>query len=394
MQRRDFLGLSAAALIQSKEQKKPANESVTATATQDSTPRVGVVLSSFTGAEEHDGTKLPGLKDPRPKDADLTDTQFDAMVRRAIELGDLRTGGLNTVVGPEDWVVIKPNIVSCHGLGPEVKDGGAHVKYIPGAVTDLRLMRTLLDWMGEHKCGARITIAEGSGEWLPMERSKSPTDGWNTTWGGAFASLSYKSLVADFARKYPKVKVEIVDLNFDEPVEMPVQGQAAASKNASGSYFIPKTIQQCDKLISLSPLKTNKGAGVSLAMKNYVGIAPGSKYGFPKLKLHELGDINEIIVDLYSFHPADYAMLGGSWGVEGDPSGASAASVHHNLVIAGTSAVAVDTVGAAVMGFEPNELKFLAIAEKKGYGGWDPVDLVWTRGNDVEEAKRKFKRAV
>jgi hypothetical protein len=393
MVRREFLGLTAAA-IAAAQQKKPANESVTATATQDTTPRVGVVLSSFTGAAEHDGTKLKGLADPRPNNASLTDAQFDALVRRAIELGDTRTGGLDTAISPDDWVVIKPDITSCYGLGPEIKDGGAHLRYVPGSVTDLRMVRTLIHWLLEHKCGARFTIAEGSPEWLPMERSKSPTDGWTTTWGGAFGGLSYKSLVADLGRKFPAVKFDLVDLNFDEPVELPVQGAPAASKNPSGAYYIPKTIQQCDKLISLSPLKTDRHTGVSLAMKNYIGIAPGSRYGFPKRGLDKLGDPNEVLVDLYSFHPADYAIVGGCFGVEGDPSGDDAASVHHNLVIAGMSAVAVDMVGAAVMGFEPSELKFLSLAEKKGFGGWDMVDLIWTRGNGVEEAARKFRRAA
>lgn len=76
MHRRQFLGLSAVG-IAAAQQKKPANESVTATATQNATPRVGVVLSSFAGAKEHDGTALKGLADPRPKDSDLTDVQLD-----------------------------------------------------------------------------------------------------------------------------------------------------------------------------------------------------------------------------------------------------------------------------------------------------------------------------
>ncbi len=393
MQRRAFLGLSAAA-IAAAQQKQPANESVTATATQDATPRVGVALSSFKGGEEHDGTKLNGLADPRPSNADLTDAQFDALVRRAIELGDSRTGGLHTAVGPEDWVVIKPDISSCYGLGPEVKDGGAHLKYIAGSVTDLRLIRTLINWMVEHKCGARITIAEGSGEWLPMERSKSPTDGWTTTWGGAFDGLSYKTMIAEFQKKFPSIKFDLADLNFEDSVEMPVQGTAAASNNANGTYFVPKTIQQCDKLISVSPLKTNRGTGVSLAIGNYTGIAPGSKYGFPKQGLAKLGDPNGVLVDLFSFHPADYAIIGGCYGVEGDPAGGTAQGVHHNLVISGMSATAVDMVGAAVMGFDPAKLKFLTLAEQKGFGGWEMVDLIWTRGNDLEEATRKFKPAA
>jgi len=92
------------------------------------------------------------------------------------------------------------------------------------------------------------------------------------------------------------------------------------------------------------------------------------------------------------FHPADYAILGGSWGVEADgPYAPGAESVHHNLVIAGADAVAVDSVGASVMGFQPSDIKHLALAEKEGFGVWDP-DAIWTRGNQIEEARRVFRK--
>jgi hypothetical protein len=108
-------------------------------------------------------------------DAELTREQIKAMVVRAIELGSPIKGGMGSIIGPEDWVVIKPNIVSCYGLGPDVHDGGAHHQYLGGSVTDLRVIQSLIQYLVDHKCGARITIAEGSGEWLPKDRSKSRT---------------------------------------------------------------------------------------------------------------------------------------------------------------------------------------------------------------------------
>jgi len=65
--------------------------------------------------------------------------------------------------------------------------------------------------------------------------------------------------------------------------------------------------------------------------------------------------------------------------------------VHHNLAIAGTKAVSVDAVAAAVMGFKPANLPFLALAERKGFGTRD-LDSIWTRGNEIEEASRNFRR--
>jgi uncharacterized protein (DUF362 family) len=173
---------------------------------------------------------------------------------------------------------------------------------------------------------------------------------------------------------------------------MPVQGGVTASKNPDGVYHVPRTIQQCDKLISVAPLKTDAAMGVFLSIGNYFGIAPGSKYGFPKKDLLKLGEPHEVLLDLFSYHPAEFAILGGSWGIEGDgPDAPGGTSIHHNLIIAGGSAVAVDAVAASVMGFDPTRIELLDLAELNGYGILDP-DSIWVRGRKVEEALHPFKK--
>jgi uncharacterized protein (DUF362 family) len=141
--------------------------------------------------------------------------------------------------------------------------------------------------------------------------------------------------------------------------------------------------------VSLSPLKTNKGAGVSLAMKNLFGIAPGSLYGFPKLGLHTLGPVPELISDIFSFRPDTYGVVGGAWGVEGEAD----TPVHHNVLIAGANSPALDAVAAAVMGFDPAELDFLRIAECRGFGPTHPGSIR-VLGNSVSEARRTFRRSA
>jgi hypothetical protein len=124
---------------------------------------------------------------------------------------------------------------------------------------------------------------------------------------------------------------------------------------------------------------------VALTVANYRALAPVSVYG-PKLEgLFALGDPADVLIDLYLHHPADYAILGG-------PAHRDAAGeVRHNIVIAGANAVSVDTIGAAVMGFDPLKLPLLDLLEKRGFGVADP-DAIWTRGNEVEEAHRPFRK--
>ena len=368
------------------------SDEVIATATQDKTPNVGVVLSTSAEGRDAEGRYQRGLASTQPVDADLSADFVEAWVQKAIEVGGSSSQDLLTTVAADDWVVIKTDISCCHGLGPSVEDGGAHQPYFPGTVTDLRIVRAVINFLMQHKRGARITIAEGSEQWLPVERSKSPVDGWTTDWGGAFDGLSYRKMVADFAKKHPDVRFEIADLNFAETIELPVPGKASAHLNPAGAHTIAKVIQQCDKLISIAPLKTDTRNGVALTFGNYLGIAPGARYGFPKSGLDKLGSPEEVLVDLFSYHPADFSILGGSFGVEGDgPAGPGAASVHYNVLIAGVRAVSVDAVGATLMGFKAEELPYLALAQKLGHGN-PRIDDIWVRCTPMEKALHPFRK--
>ena len=234
----------------------------------DATPRIGTVLSSFAGSSDHDGTPIRGLPDPRPVDAHLEYAHVDAMVHKAIELGAPRRGGLESIVGPDEWVVIKPDISSCRGLTPT---------WYPGTVTDLRVVQSLISFLVEHKCGKRITITEGAAEWTPAERSGKQVDGWTTDWEGAFGGLSYKGMIADFSRRCPGVRFELLDLNFADYLEVPVPRKRRPPGVSQTTYFIPRVILSCDRLISVAPLRTDAAMGVSLSVKNYFGIHPCPK---------------------------------------------------------------------------------------------------------------------
>jgi len=360
-------------------------DEVIATATQDATPRVGIVLSSFAGGEEHDGSKLSGLASPRPVEADLDSAFIDAWVRKAIEMGATRVAELAQMIEPEDWVVIKTNIAT---LGGPEDSGGAKPGAIPGTITDLRIVRSVIQYLAEQNRGARITLVEGAETWQPIEQSKGAADGWTSDWGGAFGGLSYRSMIQELAKRFPKIRFEILDTNFAPSVDLPAPGRSGAPV-----YTIARILQQCDKLISIAPLKTDRRTGVGLTFSNYAGFAPGAKYGFPKDALWKLGPPAQTLVDLFNFHPADFSILGGPVGIEGDgPDGKGASPVRHNLLVTGAKAVSVDAVAAALMGFNPTEIPYLDLAEKLGSYGTHEVDYVWTRGDEMEKARREFRK--
>ena len=329
MRRRHFLALGLGAGPARAWQQ--ARDTVTATATQDRTPRVAIVLSSFKSGADHDGATIAGLADPRPRNADLTDAQIEAMVRRAVEIGDTRRGDLRKVIAPDEWVAIKVDLSSWPG-----KPG-----YVRGMATDPRIVSGLVSWLANNKCGGRFTIADAA-----------PAAAWDADFDG----LGYRRMIAGFTRRYPEVRFEILDFNSSDCAELPVPGKSNVR------YRIPSLIQETDRLISVAPLNR-------LSMPNYLSLARD-----------KAASTDEAVVDLFSYHPADYAIAGGCWYVK------DGVAVRNNLVVAGFSALAVDAVGAAILGRKPDSAAMFKLAWKRGFGIYD-LDSIWARGNEIEEAR-------
>lgn len=381
MLRRQWIGFAAAAIAGAwqRDPSPAAADTVIAGATQ-ATPRVGIVLSSFSGAQDHDGANLKGLQNPVSPESPAGDDLLDEMVRKAIELGNTGRGGLSGIVEERDWVVIKPHIAVCQRA-----DG----RFIPGSVADLRVVRSVIDFLAERRLGSRITIAAAP-SW-----SMDPTfDPWESGWDGVFGKTSYRRLIEELGRGHPAIHFDIADLTEDETMALQPPGGSSPSRQTPADYDFPATLLKCDKLITVAPLSTSSWTVVSLTLGSYFGVLPAARHVRLREDSPGSGSPHEMLADLFSLRPPDYAILGGEHGLEGDgPYGPDAGPVHHNLILAGASAVAVDAVGAAIMGFDPARIKHLELAVQRGFGTTD-TDAVWTRGNGIDEAKRPFRPAT
>ncbi len=360
MRRRELLLASFGVRALAQEQPR---EWVTAVASRDTAPRVGLIPSSFTGGEEMDGRKIRALTKPAPVTTALTVSQLGDMLRLAVELGGGRRGGLSTAIQRDDWVVIKIRAHQCQG-------GAFHA----GAVTDPRLVAEVLRYLVQRKLGRRFSIVGRgcqTGESL-----------WDSTWGGAFDGVSYRSIVQGISKQQAGLRLELVDLQDAPALRMPVEGRVFSKRNPEGMYSVPRLVRECDKVISMVPLATRAGAGVDLSMMNYLDfdpVAPGE-------------EADEVAVDLFSFHPADYAIVGGAFAAESDGSAGGGTRLRrHNVMIAGNNAPAVDAVAAAVMGLDSTTIRHLELAVRRGYGGND-ASSIWTRGAEIDEVKAAFPR--
>ena len=159
-----------------------------------------------------------------------------------------------------------------------------------------------------------------------------------------------------------------VDLNSDDMVEATIDGATSLKK-----VTVAKTYLEADAIISVSKLKVHSLADVTLCMKNMMG---GLK---PKNIMHSR--IHEKIVDLNRRFSPRLSIIDG---IIGNLCHETICSpVEFNVIAGGTDVVAVDSVGAYILGYEPTDVEYLVRAKDAGLGVCDlkNIEIV---GDDLE----------
>lgn len=186
---------------------------------------------------------------------------------------------------------------------------------------------------------AEILIAEGSGGGDTLE---------------VFESLGY----AELSRQY---RVLLVDLDRDEVVRLTREGCRYLRE-----FYAPKTVLN-GFLVSMPVLKAHSMSQVTLSLKNMLGIAPASRYkasAFRKSKLHGKNnrELHQYIVELNHYRKPDLSLVDATvgmaeahlWGPPCDPP--------VNRIIAGFDPVAVDAMGAELLGIDWRSVDHIASA--------------------------------
>ena len=321
------------------------------------------------------GSDYEQLEEPAARDAELTETQVEEMVRHAVDMA----GGLRQRIEADaEWVVIKINIVQLRTRGS-------------GVITDWRVVKGLIKIIHEIVPEARITIAEGAGGWIPPERQAAATF---ADLGDGFEVAGYRALLED--EELEEVDLDIVDLNFDETAEVRVPDQWYAREK----WRLPLTVLECDFLISVPVLKVHDGIGMTSAMKNCIGIAPGMVYGWNKIMgypprsgnpgiPHQAGILDETIVDLVSMAEVDFTVVDAIVGMERRYDGGN--RMRLNTIVASADIVAADAVSAQLSGFNPFDFEYLTLAAYKGLGQCD-LDRIKIKGSLIGQVARRFEK--
>ena len=212
--------------------------------------------------------------------------------------------------------------------------------------------------------------------------------------GGAFQSPGRPGQVGPQKTRPPRVRRRSSglspNLNLDalrdlagsyRYVEVRRTPRGIGAFGARSAYCITNTIQNCDFLINLPVMKVHADCGVTACLKNYVGTAPREVYApswrYSNRILHDEysveGRVDGWVVDLASFHPADYSIVDGIRGLQytNHNNRKPDQMVRSNLVLAGEDPVAVDSVVTSIMGFNPWDFEFLHMASQRDMGTMD-----------------------
>jgi len=268
-------------------------------------------------------------------------------IRQAVQQSLDLIGGIRDVVKPEDLVLINPSWVA-----PPV-DREA------GCITIPEVTRAVADIVKD--LGARPVIAESS----------------------AVGVSSEKVIQESGYRKLREMGYEVIDLkSLKKTVKMPVDNAKVFE-----SIDTWDLVQQADVIISVPKLKTHDQTEMTCAIKKLKGLLTDDA----KKAMHQQG-LFDGVIDLMSAVKPRLAVVDaivcqeGVGPVFGKP-------VEMNLILAGKDLVAVDSVCAQLIGYDPKEILLTvnAAARDLGLMNSEHIEIL---GEKLENVQHRFLRSI
>jgi len=213
--------------------------------------------------------------------------------------------------------------------------------YSTGETTDPRVASALVDFFRD-KYGGDIDLSIAEADASAM-RTKH-----------AFRMLGYTELAK-------RKSVRLVNLCECEKVtrQVTVKGQ---------TYELPiaRQMLESDLLINVPKLRTHRLTTVSCALKNLFGAIAKPR----KIEYHQ--HLNEVIVGINKLIRPNLAVVDGIIALGKNP-------IKMGLVLAGEDQLAVDSIAARIMGYNPRLIKNFTLAQKEGVGTLENIETVGFR---------------
>ncbi len=243
-------------------------------------------------------------------------TEYEAMTKEL-----LSAAGLAALIGDrEKRICIKPNLV-------------CPVPAELGATTHTEVVAGILSYLQENGFH-RIVIAEGS--WVGDRTSE------------AFDVCGYRELAAQF-------DVPLIDTQKSKGHEADADGM---------KIQITDVVDQTDFLINVPVLKGHCQTKMTCALKNLKGLLPNAE----KSRFHRLG-LHKPIAYMQKVIRQDFIVvdhISGDLDFEegGNP-------VVKNCVMAARDPVLTDSYACRILGYSPDDVPYVRLAEKLGVGSAD-----------------------
>ena len=219
------------------------------------------------------------------------------------------------ILADESLILLKPNLVTSSP---------------PPVTTDVAMVAAVARWC-RTVTSATLLVVEGSGE------GDTHTN---------YRQLGYRKVPAD----------ELIDLDLEE-----IEEYEHPEAKRFPKIWLPKLAME-GFLISIPVLKDHSVCGITLSLKNMVGILPASRYAgywsFKKSEVHN-GNLDEAIADICLYRPPDLALVDGRIGMKRSHLSGMPCNPQKRVVIGGRNPWAVDAKGAETLGWDPGEIEHL-----------------------------------
>ena len=258
---------------------------------------------------------------PNSKNSTIHSTSFTSWQESVPPL--LEAVGLVDHLGVAKRIMLKPNLVE-----PQQ----------PPITTPVELVEVLVNYIHNSRPNLEIIVGEGCGS--------SSNDTWQI-----FETLGYNRL-ADLPY------VTLMDLN-----EAPLVHLQNKACQRWPEMYLPKIVFE-SFLISVPVLKAHSLAGVTLSMKNMIGLAPPAHYqqggNWKKASFHQ--GIQEAVYDLNCYRTPDFTLLDATIGMQEAHLWGPTCDPPPNRLAAGYDPVAIDSYGCNLLGFKWNTIGHLVMA--------------------------------
>jgi uncharacterized protein (DUF362 family) len=328
---------------------------------------------------------LPAIFKPPPPAFQVAIAQaasYDRqLVRQQVQALLDGLGGLEDVIRPGDRVAIKTNLTGGTGVAPL-----PGVPAIESYITHPEVVCALGELLRDAGAG-QLFIVEAVYEWESY-----------VLWG-------YEEVASALG-------ATLIDLNDPQPYAGFILAPVGDDWLVYPAYTLHPLLDEIDVFVSVAKMKCHWNCGLTLSLKNLIGLVPASHYGCSPDDRYRSGlhgcdgnfktRLPGAVVDLARARPIDLALIDGIKTAEAGegPWISTMAAVEPGLLIAGKNAVATDAVAGAAMGFDPTASypstpflradNHLSLACAMGLGSHDLADIEVV-GAAIDDVRYEFQ---